>query len=101
MQESNKQDLIFSFKPLISVVVPTWNTPEQFLIEMIESVLNQSYINFELCIADASDQSHVKKILDNYADKDNRIKIKYLKKNKGIAQNTNEAIFISRGDYIA
>ncbi|AHF96990.1 glycosyl transferase family 2 [Desulfurella acetivorans A63] len=101
MQESNTQDLIFSFKPLISIVVPTWNTPEQFLIEMIESVLNQSYTNFELCIADASDQSHVKKILDNYADKDNRIKIKYLKKNKGIAQNTNEAIFISKGDYIA
>ncbi|MGB9763566.1 MAG: glycosyltransferase family 2 protein, partial [Minisyncoccia bacterium] len=101
MQESNTQDLIFSFKPLISIVVPTWNTPEQFLIEMIESVLNQSYTNFELCIADASDQSHVKRILDNYADKDNRIKIKYLKKNKGIAQNTNEAIFISKGDYIA
>ena len=64
-----------SYQPLISIVMPVYNTPENFLREAIQSVLNQSYTHWELCIADdASTQPHVKRILEEYAAKDTRIK---------------------------
>jgi len=86
----------FNYEPKISIVVPVWNTPERFLVDMIESVLSQTYSNWELCIADgASKEKHVKGILDSYAKKDNRIKLKYLTENKGIAGNSNEALSLS------
>jgi len=92
----------FNYQPKISIIVPTWNTPRKFLIDMIDSVINQTYSNWELCIADGnSSKKHVKEILDNYARKDERIKVKFLTENKGIAGNSNEAISLSTGDYIA
>ncbi len=88
--------------PKISIIVPTYNTPKQFLTDVLESVLSQTYSNWELCIADgASTKKHVKKILDNYVKKDNRIKVKYLSENKGIAGNSNEALSLATGDYVA
>ncbi|AEE14040.1 glycosyl transferase family 2 [Thermodesulfobium narugense DSM 14796] len=106
--EPTKEELIaqksikFDYEPKISIIVPTWNTPKRFLIEMLNSVLDQTYSNWELCIADgASKEKHVKEILDQYAKKDSRIKVKYLSENKGIAGNSNEAISLATGDYIA
>ncbi len=86
-----------------SVLVPIYNTPEKFLREMIESVISQTYKNFELCLADGSDKEHgfVGDICREYAQKDERIKYKILSENKGIAENTNECIKMSSGDYIA
>lgn len=86
-----------------SVLVPLYNTPESFLREMIESVVNQTYKNFELCLADGSDDEHsfVEKVCCEYAQKDNRIVYKKLNENKGIAENTNECIKMSSGEYIA
>jgi len=92
----------FNYEPKISIVVPVWNTPKRFLVDMIESVLSQTYSNWELCIADgASKEKHVKEILDSYAKKDNRIKLKYLTGNKGIAGNLNEALSLATGEYVA
>ena len=91
----------FSYQPLISLIVPTYNTPQKLLIEMIESVINQTYPYWELCVADgASDKIHVKKILTQYLQKDKRIKVKFLSSNKGIVGNTNEALTLAKGDFI-
>ncbi|MEQ8173199.1 MAG: glycosyltransferase family 2 protein, partial [Candidatus Eremiobacterota bacterium] len=91
----------FSHEPKISIITPTYNTPKQFLIDMIESVLNQTYSKWELCIADGSSMEHyVKNILENYQNKDKRIKVKLLTENKGIAGNSNEALSMATGDFM-
>lgn len=101
-QLKNQKSYKFILNPKINIVVPVWNTPKQFLTDMLESVLSQTYHNWELCIADgASTKKHVKKILDNYVKKDSRIKVKYLSQNKGIAGNSNEALSLATGDYVA
>jgi GT2 family glycosyltransferase len=101
MQESNTADNQFKISPKISIVVPTWNTPENFLTEMMQSVLNQTYPNWELCVADGASNNNTKEVLKKYAQSDNRIKVKFLNKNKGIAGNSNEALRMATGDYIA
>lgn len=85
-----------------SVIVPLYNTPELFLHEMIESVLAQSYCNWELCLADGSDRKHkyVKKICKQYQKADNRVHYKKIRKNLGISGNTNVALDMAKGDYI-
>ena len=85
-----------------SILTPLYNTPETFLREMIESVINQTYGNWELCLVDASDNEHkyVTKIVKEYATKDKRIKYKRLSQNLGISENTNECIKMATGTYI-
>lgn len=87
----------------ISILVPLYNTPEAFLREMIQSVLDQTYGNWELCLADGSDTQHchVSQICMEYADKDMRIRYRKLEKNMGISGNTNACIEMSTGSYIA
>jgi len=87
----------------ISILVPLYNTPEKFLHEMIESVQKQTYSNWELCMADGSDDKHknVMEICEKYCAVDKRIKYKKLEKNLGISLNTNECIKMATGEYIA
>lgn len=66
----------------------------------VESVINQVYENWELCIADASTRDDVKEYLEASTKKDLRIKVKFLTKNEGIAGNSNEALSLATGDYI-
>lgn len=96
--------------PKISVVVPLYQTPERFLREMIGSVQNSSYANWELCLADGTPgESDLKRIVAEYQEKDcgltaaktSRILYEKLEKNEGIAGNTNCAIAMATGDYIA
>lgn len=98
-EESTKFDKDIKF----SVLVPLYNTPEKFLREMIESVQAQTYKNWELCLADGSDDNHsnVQKIVSEYSSKDDRIIYKKLEKNLGISENTNECIKMASGDYLA
>lgn len=88
----------------ISILVPLYNTPEEFLREMIESVTNQTYENWELCLADGSDEEHgkVAQIVKEYQEKDGRGRIVYRKllKNEGIAGNTNHCLALAAGEYI-
>ena len=93
---------VFSFSPTISILVPVYNTPEKFLKDMIESVRNQSYEKWQLCIANANPSNRdVKRILTMYSEIDDRIQIVYVQDNLGIAENTNQALKIATGDYIA
>lgn len=98
-----QESKVFSFMPLISVIVPVYNTDSTLLTEMIQSVLDQSYQKWELCLADGSDDQHdyVGGICQRYASQDARIKYSKLEKNLGISGNTNAAILMSNGDYIA
>ena len=92
---------IWEYPPLISVVVPIYKTPEVFLRQMIESVTAQTYPHWQLCIADGSgDTAGTKRIVDSYLS-DKRIKYKILAENLGIADNTNAAMELADGDYIA
>jgi GT2 family glycosyltransferase len=86
----------------ISILVPLYNTPINFLNEMIESVINQTYQNWELCLADGSDREHdeVEKRCREYMDKDDRMVYKRLEKNEGIAGNTNRCYEMATGEYI-
>ncbi|MBE6013807.1 MAG: glycosyltransferase family 2 protein [Lachnospiraceae bacterium] len=86
----------------ISILVPLFNTPKVFLTEMIDSVINQTYGNWDLCLADGSDEEHrlVGEICREYAEKDNRIVYKKLESNEGISGNTNRCFELATGDYI-
>ena len=93
---------VLSYKPLISVIMPVFNCPEQFLREAIESVTGQIYTNWELCIADyASTQSHVRLILKEYSENDSRIKVMFRQENGHISQASNSALEIATGEFIA
>ena len=119
LKEQRAQVRRMKDKPLVSILVPTYKTPEAFLRQMVESVQKQSYDNWELCIADATplgdgNQSNGKDtqmdlILSNQTTsvrlvleefKDVRIKYQHLEENAGIAQNTNCALDMATGDYI-
>ncbi len=92
----------FEFSPKISVVVPLYKTPKKYLIEMIESVRKQSYENWQLCLSDGSgENSPIERILKKYEKKDSRIKVVYNRHQLQISDNTNEALKISTGDFIA
>ncbi|MDO5539774.1 MAG: glycosyltransferase family 2 protein [Eubacteriales bacterium] len=87
--------------PKISILVPTYKTPVKFLKEMLDSVVAQTYGNWELCIADGGSGREVTDILDGYAAADERIKYVVLKENTGISGNTNGAAAMATGEYIA
>lgn len=101
---SEERNTVFDRMVKISILVPLYNTPENFLREMIESVLNQTYENWELCLADGSDGEHgfVGDICRDYADKDERQRIVYKKldRNEGISGNTNECLKLATGEFI-
>lgn len=85
-----------------SILVPLYNTPKKFLVEMMDSVVNQTYEDWELCLADGSDEDHkyVGKICMEYGEKDKRIVYQKLKSNEGISGNTNECYKMASGNYI-
>jgi GT2 family glycosyltransferase len=92
----------FPRKPLISVIVPVYNTDEVHLEEMIQSVRNQIYGNWELCIADdASTNPRVRMILERHQNSDKRIKVVYRNTNGHISAATNSALELATGEYIA
>ena len=88
----------FKINPKISIIVPVYNTPEDFFQELVESLQKQTYPNWELCLADGSKEPL--KFMQEYPKKDNRIKYKIIGENKGISGNTNEALSLATGDYI-
>lgn len=85
----------------ISIAVPLYRTPEPYLRQMIQSVLDQTYPFWELCLADGSPREEdLSEILAEYASADARIRVRRLEKNEGIAANTNEAVKMAQGAYI-
>ena len=97
-----QENTVFPRKIRFSVITPLYNTQEECLIAMIESVIAQTYHNWELCMTDGSDDGHdnIRYICERYAQNDDRIKYKKLEKNGGISENSNRAITMSAGEYI-
>ncbi len=103
MELEAQRSTVFDKDIKFSILVPLYNTPETFLCEMIDSVIAQTYSNWELCLADGSDDKHasVADVVSKYTSKDSRIVYKKLEKNLGISENTNACIDMSTGNFIA
>ncbi|MCH5343130.1 MAG: glycosyltransferase family 2 protein [Acetatifactor sp.] len=98
-----ERETVFPRMVKISILVPLWNNRREFQIEMLDSVMNQTYENWELCLADGSDEEHsyIGDICREYAARaDGRIVYKKLAKNEGISGNTNECLKLATGEYI-
>lgn len=87
-------------EPLVSIITPLYNS-EKFIGETIESVLNQTYKNWEMIIVNDCSKDNGPKIVEEYCKKDNRIKLFNNEKNMGVSFTRNKAIDISKGKYIA
>ena len=102
-QAAAQRDTKFERTVKISILVPLWNNQREFQIQMLESVMNQTYQNWELCLADGSDEEHsyIGEICREYAARaDGRIVYRKLDKNGGISGNTNECVKLATGEYI-
>ena len=99
-----QKETVFEKNVKVSILVPLYNTPKNFLREMIDSVVNQTYQNWELCLADGSDKEHayVGEICQEYIKKPggDRIVYKKLLKNEGISGNTNACYKMATGEFI-
>ena len=89
----------FKIMPKISLVVPMYKTKEKFLKELVECLVRQSYQDWELCLADGSEKENP--VYKKYVESDSRIKYKFLNENLGISGNTNKALEMVTGEYIA
>ena len=98
-----QREAVFDRAVRFSIAVPLYNTPEKFLRAMIRSVQEQTYGDWELCLADGSDDSHafVGEVCRAFAAQDGRILYRKLEKNLGISGNTNACLDMASGDYIA
>ena len=101
-ERRREEETVFPREIKISVLVPLYNTPEKFLREMIDSVVTQTYKNWELCLADGSDDKHtdVGRICQEYIEKDSRIKYQKIEKNLGISGNTNVCFSMATGNFV-
>ena len=83
----------FEYNPKISILIPLYKTPENFLKELISTIKNQTYSNWELCLADGTEkESNITYLCRELAESDSRIKYTFLGKNEGISENTNAAL---------
>jgi len=92
----------FTYQPKISIIFPVYNTPAHYLKAAIESVQNQIYGNWELCISDDnSPNSDIKPLLNSYAELDARIRLVFRKENGHISLNSNSALELATGEYVS
>jgi glycosyltransferase involved in cell wall biosynthesis len=89
------------YSPLISILVPCYNTPKKYIEPLINSVIKQKYTNWQLCLADGSTDSAKSDIISKLASKDKRIEYKKLDNNEGIVGNTNQALSYAQGEFVA
>lgn len=102
IKRQQKDSLTFKYLPKISIITPVYNPPSKYLILCLESVIKQSYQNWELCLTDdCSTNSEIKKILNDYLKKDHRIKVIYRSINGHISQASNSSLKIATGEFIA
>ena len=100
-EELEKQkETKFEYMPKISVIVPMYNTPEKYFKELLESLKGQTYNNWELCLADGSPEKagYIDDLIQPLGE---NVKYKFLNENKGISGNSNEALKLATGEYLA
>lgn len=101
-EEIEKRINEMTIQPKISFLIPVYNVGEEYLRACIDSIVNQYYPNWELCVADdKSTDAHIRPILEEYMKMDNRIKVVFREENGHISAATNSAIEIATGEYVA
>ena len=101
LREMEAEAAQFAYAPKISILMPVYNSDEKWLRSAIDSVINQVYRDWELCaVDDASTRTEIKQILESYAVRDRRIKVRYLTENRGISGASNEALGMASGDFV-
>ncbi len=100
LDEQRAKAVKFTKQPVFSIITPVFQPPRQVLIDLIESMLDQTYPNFELCLGEFSGNQECRSILTEYAAKDNRIKVKFFDSNDGIAANSNLCLELATGEYV-
>ncbi len=91
----------FAYQPTISIVIPLYNTPKPFLQELIQSIMEQTYPRWQLCLADGSETNQLEQWVREFSQNDERVCYRLLGYNDGISKNTNGAIEMATGDFIA
>ncbi len=94
-----QRQYVWKNKPVFSIVVPLYHTPERYFRELVESVLAQTYSCFELILADASKDEALRSVAESYCD--SRVRYIKLSGNEGISQNTNQGILAAKGAFVA
>lgn len=101
-EKAQREDVVtWETKPLVSICVPLYNTPETYLCEMIDSVVNQTYPNWQLCLADGSPDEKLYEVIKQRYGTETRISYRHLDENLGIAENTNKAFEMAEGEWIS
>jgi GT2 family glycosyltransferase len=101
IEQIKEQIRTFKYQPKISIVMPVYNVEEIWLEKAVQSVLDQIYENWELCVVDdASSKKHIKAFLSQYQHNEN-IKIKFLDENKGTAAASNIGLALAQGEYVS
>ena len=88
-------------RPLISLVLPTYNAPATFLEQLFESLVAQTYDRFEICVADGGSDAATREILQRWQTREPRLRVEFLPENLGIAENTNRALSLGEGEFFA
>ncbi len=92
---------LFDYRPKISILTPLFNTPTNLLKMTVESIMNQTYTNWELCLVDGnSSNAEIRPFLERMMKLDSRIKCEFLNENRGIAGNTNAALKLASGEFV-
>jgi GT2 family glycosyltransferase len=101
VERMRRQLETFTYKPLISIVIPVYNTEKVWLCRAIESLQTQLYPRWEMCLVnDASTETHIASILNGYAVSDPRIRVKHLDQRLGITGASREALGMARGEFV-
>ena len=100
-QEISEQVETLETRPVFSIIMPVYNPPAEVFQQALDSILNQAYPHWELCIAnDASPELYVRSIIEQYQQNDSRLKVIHLPQNKGISGASNAALSLATGDFI-
>ena len=108
LNEPDEEDLeaqkkfsdLLEYKPFFSIITPVFNPPKYALEELIQSVLNQTYPYFELCLGNFGDSVEITELLRHYQKVDSRVKVLSFKSNRGISENSNSILKKVKGDFI-
>ena len=102
--KENDEDVVyekFKYRPLISILIPVYNISRKYLSECLDSILNQTYSNFEICLVDdCSSNQETIDTLNDYKSKDKRIKVYFRKENGHISKATNDALKMAKGEFV-
>lgn len=99
--EKNEEMIDLKYKPLISLLIPVYNIGRKYLLECVDSILKQTYDNFEICLVDdCSTNKETKEALKELETRDKRIKVKYRKENGHISKTTNDALKMANGEFV-